>query len=67
MLGRGRIESLEVPSSDQSLRNQSIISLDGFRAPSPLPFHGFLAEQEMLYELAETVQIDGTKVGPISA
>ena len=60
MLGRGRLESLEVP--DQSLRNQSIISLDGFRPPSPLPFHAFLAEQEMLYELAETVQIEGTKV-----
>ena len=63
MMSRGTSESLEVPSlPDQSLRNQSIISLDGFRPPSPLPFHGFMAEQEMLYELAETIQIDGTKV-----
>jgi len=65
MLGAGgRIDSLEVPTlvSDQTLRNQSIISLDGFRPSSPLSFHGFLAEKEMLYELAEAVQIDGTKV-----
>ena len=64
--------SLEVPSlqfPDSSLRNQSIISLDGFRSPSPLPSSpgagsgtGIPGDQDILYELAETVQIDGAKV-----
>ena len=60
--------SLEVPSlqfPDSSLRNQSIISLDGFRSPSPLPASpggGIPGDQDLLYELAESIQIDGTKV-----
>jgi len=44
---------------DQSQKKQSIV---GFKSPSPLPFHGFSAEQEMLYELTEKVQQDGAKV-----
>ena len=59
--------SLEVPAlqlpGDSASRNHSIISLDGFRSPSPLPSSpGISGDQEVLYELAELVQIDGTKV-----
>ena len=62
--------SLEVPSlqfPDSSLKNQSIISLDGFRSPSPLPSSpgagsGLPGDQDILYELADSVQIDGAKV-----
>ena len=61
-----RKESLDVPSlqfADSSSRNQSIISLDGFRSQSPLPSSpGISGEQDVLYELAESIQIDGTKV-----
>ena len=59
--------SLEVPTlqfPDQTLSNQSILSLDGFRSPSPLPGSpaGIPGDQDALYELAELIQIDGTKV-----
>ena len=60
--------SLDVPTlqfPDQSVRNQSIISLEGFRSPSPLPGSspaGIPGDQDALYELAELAQIDGTKV-----
>ena len=68
-MSSSRNGSLEVPSlqfPDSSLKNQSIISLDGFRSPSPLPTSpgagGIPGDQDMLYELAESIQIDGTKV-----
>ena len=61
--------NLDVPTlqfSDQSMvRNESIISLDGFRSSSPLPTSpgGSIAgDQDMLYELAESIHIDGSKV-----
>ena len=57
--------SLDVPTLQfpADSRNHSIISLDGFRSPSPLPSSpGISGDTEVLYELAESVQIDGTKV-----
>jgi len=62
--------SLDVPSfADSSLRNQSIISLDGFRPgpPSPLPgaSQSLSLEQDILYEFAESIQIEGAKVSEI--
>ena len=64
-----RKESLEVPTlrqtPNQSSRAQSVISLDGFRPPSPLPASpggGITGDQDMVYDLAESIQIDGAKV-----
>ena len=59
-------QSLDIASlsfCDSSLKNQSVISLDGFKSPSPLPARqGFPGEQDILFELAESIQIEGTKV-----
>ena len=60
-----RKENLEAaPFPDLSLRKSSIRSLDGFRSPSPLPSsQGLLSgKQNVLYELAKSIQTDGTKV-----
>jgi len=69
-MNSARKESLDVPSlADSSLKNQSIISLDGFRPgpPSPLPgaSQRLSLEQDILYELAESIQIEGAKVNKI--
>ena len=57
-----RKESTEVAAfPDSSLRKPSILSLEGFKSPSPLPSsQGLLSGKQQ--ELAKSIQTDGTKV-----